>query len=70
MDLRFGTAMSHRTQQFGIDSCQPCQRPGIEFIPDLTHLSEILYLRAYELAGVSRQARQWFTSHSSDGSGG
>ena len=30
MDLRFGTAMSHRTQQAGIDSCEPCQRPGIE----------------------------------------
>ena len=32
MDLRFGAAMSHRTQQAGIDSCQPCQRPGIELI--------------------------------------
>ena len=32
MDLCFGAAMSHRTQQAGIDSGEPCQRPGIELI--------------------------------------
>ena len=32
MDLRLGTAMSHRSQQAGIDSGQSRQRPGIELI--------------------------------------
>ena len=30
MDLCFRAAMPHRTEQAGIDSRQPCQRPGIE----------------------------------------
>jgi len=34
------TAMAHRTQQAGIDSCQPCQRPGIQLIIFPTTLTD------------------------------
>jgi hypothetical protein len=30
MELRFGTAMAHGTEQAGVDCGQPCQRTGIQ----------------------------------------
>jgi hypothetical protein len=40
MKLRFGTAMSYRPQQARIDSCESCQRPGIELIIFSTTLAD------------------------------
>src|ERR1039457_3775504 len=40
MDLCFGTAMPHRTEQPRIDSSEPCQRPGIKPIIFSTTLAD------------------------------
>jgi hypothetical protein len=40
VDLRVGTAMAPRSQLSGIDSCQQCQRPGIELIIFSTALAD------------------------------
>jgi hypothetical protein len=40
MDLRFGTAMSHRPQQTRINSGQSCQLPSIEPIVVSTTLAD------------------------------
>jgi hypothetical protein len=40
MNLCFGTAMAHRTQQVRIDSGQPCQRSGVELVVFSATLSD------------------------------
>ena len=44
MDLRLRAAMPHRSQQLGIDSRQPCQRPRIVAIIFSTALGDQLHL--------------------------
>src|SRR5690242_9389555 len=44
MNLRLSTAMAHRSQQSGIDPCQPRQGPGIELIIFSAALADQSYL--------------------------
>ena len=45
MNLRFGTAMSHRPQQAGIDSGQSCQRSGVASVSH--YFLDLLQKRPY-----------------------